>query len=224
MDMRKGTEVFLIVFMSFLLSGVPLPALETFELDGGLFFIGSGDPQSAPSPLLPSVGVTLPLKRSISIFQLEASFLLSGTWYQYANGRASPAEPGYRDYATACILADLRGRWIFLERESLSLGTDVGLSAFLRIPVPLGVSADAGSNFGNTLLYFYPLRFLYPATGVFGVYKITEGLDLKLALRVYWPLHLIWDGEQLPLPEGLLATGLIGLIWRLPATGAQTKS
>ena len=56
--MRKRTSVFLIVFMSFLLSGVPLPALNTFELDGGLFYIGSTDPQSAPSPILPAIGLT----------------------------------------------------------------------------------------------------------------------------------------------------------------------
>jgi hypothetical protein len=107
--MGKRTGVFLIVFMSFLLSGVPLPALDTFELDGGLFFIGSTDPDSAPSPILPAVGVTFPIQRKLWIFNLEYSFLLTGTYYQYANDRASPAEPEHRDYAVACILADIRG-------------------------------------------------------------------------------------------------------------------
>jgi hypothetical protein len=215
--MRKRTSVFLIVFMSFLLSGVPLPALETFELDGGLFFISSTDPNSAPSPLLPAAGVTLRMQRKLWIFQLESSFLLTGTYYQYANGRASPAEPDFRDYAVVCILADMRGAYTFLERESFSLGTDVGLSAFLRLPIPL--FSDAVQDFSSTLSYFYGFRFLYPETGIFGTYKVLENLDLKLSLRASWPLYLLWSPDDPPFPEGLLVSGLISLIWQMPPKG-----
>jgi len=212
--MRKETGIFLIVFMSFLLSGVPLPALDTFGLDGGLFFIGSTDPDSAPSPLLPAVGVTLPIQRKLWIFQPEYSFLLTGTYYQYANNRASPAELDFRDYAVACILADIRGAYTFLKRKKFSMGTDIGLSAFLRIPIPL--FPDAGEDFGSTLSYFYVFRFLYPETGFFGTYRIREDLDLKLSLRAYWPLYLLWSPEDPPFPEGLLVSGLISVIWHLP--------
>jgi len=220
--MRKETGIFLIVFMSFLLSGVPLPALDTFELDGGLFFIGSTDPDSAPSPILPAVGVTLPIQRKLWIFNLEYSFLLTGTYYQYANDRASPAEPEHRDYAVACILADIRGAYTFLERESFSLGTDVGLSAFLRIAIPL--FSDAVQDFGSTMSYFYVFRFLYPETGIFGTYGILENMDLKLSLRVSWPLYLLWSPADPPFPEGLLVSGLISVIWQLPPKESQTKS
>jgi hypothetical protein len=212
--MRNRTGVFLIVFMSFLLSGVPLPALDTLELDGGLFFITSTDPDSAPSPLLPSFGVTFPFKRKLRIFQLESSFLVTGTWYQYANGRASPAEPEHRDYATVCILSDFRGSYTFLKREPFNLGIDAGLAAFLRLPIPL--SSDAVGNLGSTFTDFYVFRFLYPETGIFGTYRILENLDLKLSFRACWPLYLLWSPDDPPFPEGLLVTGLIGLIWKLP--------
>lgn len=214
--MRKRTSVFLIVFISFLLSGVPLPALNTFELDGGLIYIGSTDPQSAPSPIIPAIGITFQFPKKIWIFDLESSFLLTGTYYQYANNRASPAELDFRDFAVVCILGDFRLAYKFLKRESFSLGTDFGLSAFLRIPIPLPVSPDASQNFGNTLSYFYAFRFLYPETGFFGTYRIMENIDLKLSLRASWPLYLLWDDEDLPFPEGLLVTGLISLIWHLP--------
>ena len=214
--MRKRTSVFLIVFMSFLLIDVPLPALNTFELDGGLIYIGSTDPQSAPSPIIPANGITFQFPRKLGIFDLESSFLLTGTYYQYANNRASPAEPDFRDFAVVCILGDFRLAYKFLNRESFSLGTDFGLSAFLRIPIPLPVSPDASQNFGNTLSYFYAFRFLYPETGFFGTYRILENIDLKLSLRASWPLYLLWDDEDLPFPEGLLVTGLISLIWHLP--------
>lgn len=220
--MRKRTSVFLIVFMSFLLSGVPLPALNTFELDGGLIFIGSGDPQSAPSPIIPAIGITFQFPKKIWIFDLESSFLLTGTYYQYANNRASPAELDFRDFAVVCILGDFRLAYRFLNRESFSLGTDFGLSAFLRMPIPL--FSDAAQDFGNTLSYFYAFRFLYPETGFFGTYSILENLDLKLSLQASWPLYLLWDDEDLSFPEGLLVSGLISLIWHLPPKESQTKS
>jgi hypothetical protein len=179
--MRKRTCAFLIVFMSFLLSGVPLPALDTFELDGGLIFLGSTDPQSAPSPILPTIGVTFRIPRKLWFFDLQSSLLLTGTYYQYENNRASPAEPEFRDFAVVCILADIRGAFTFVRRESFSLGADVGLSAFLRAPIPL--FSDASENFGDTLTYFYDLRFLYPESGFFGTYRIAENMDLKLSLR-----------------------------------------
>jgi hypothetical protein len=216
MGMRKETGVFLIVFMSFLLSGVPLPALETLELDGGLFIITSTDPDSAPSPILPAVGVTLPFQRKLGIFDVEASFLLSGTFYQYANDRASPAELDFRDYVVPCILADIRGSYTFLRREAFSLGADAGLAAFLRIPIPLPKSPNASENFGKTLSYLYVLRFLYPETGIFGTYRILENMDLKLSVRACWPLYLLWSPDDPAFPEGLLASVLIGIIWKLP--------
>ena len=96
------------------------------------------------------------------------------------------------------------------------MGMDLGLSAFLRLPIPLPVSENAVDNLSNTLSYFYGFRFLYPETGIFGTYRILENLDLKLALRAYWPLYLLWSSEDPSFPEGLLVTGLIGLIWQLP--------
>ena len=212
--MRKGTGFFLIVFMSFLLSGVPLPALDSFELDGGLLFITSRDPDSAPSPLLPAVGVTFPTEGKLWIFDLEYSFLLTGTFYQYANDRASPAEPEYRDYAVPCILADLRGVVPLVRRDSFTLGVDTGVSAFLRFPIPL--SSDAAEDFGNTVSYFYLFRFLYPETGFFSRFTAGEDVELKLSLRAYWPLYLLWSPDEPPFPEGLLVSGLISVTLNLP--------
>ena len=204
---------FLIVFISFLLSGVPLPALNPVELDGGLFIIGSNDPQSAPSPILPAIGMTFPIARTLWIFDLESSLLLSGTYYQYANDRASPAELDHRDFVVVCLLADLRGAYTFLKRESLNLGADLGVAAFLRIPIPL--FSDAAGDFGKTLGYFYLFRFLYPQTGIYGSYRIAENLDLKLSVRAYWPVYLLWHRDDPAFPEGMLGTVLFSLIWHL---------
>lgn len=217
--MRKTSSFFLIVFMSFLLSGVPLSALSTLELDGGLLYLGSTDPASAPSPITPAVGMTFQLPRRLWIFDLETSFLLSGTYYQYENDRASPSELEFRDFAVPSIIASLRAVYRLPIGQTVTLAADFGLAALLRIPIPL--FPDAAGDFGRTLGYLYGrLRFLYPETGISGTFAVMENIDLKVSLRSGWPLYLIWDGEDFPFPEGLLISALIGLIWHLP----QTKS
>jgi hypothetical protein len=220
--MRKGTGVFLIVFMSFLLSGVPLPALNTFELDGGLFIISSTDTDSAPSPIVPAIGVTFPIQKKLWIFDLETSFLLTGTHYQYANNRASLAEPEHGDFAVVCIVADIRGAVTFLDRKSFDMGADVGLAAFLRAPIPL--TSQATQDIGSTLSYWYGFRFLYPETGIFATYSILEDIDLKLSVRAAWPLYLLWSPQDPSFPEGMLLSTLISFIWHLPPKEPQTKS
>ncbi len=88
---------------------------------------------------------------------------------------------------------------------------------FLRVPIPL--FPDATQDFGRTMGYLHGrLRFLYPETGLFARLAVLENLDLKLSLRSGWPVYLFWDAEQLPFPEGLLVSGLIGLIWHRPQT------
>ncbi len=215
--MRKALVIFLFTTMIFLLSGVPLPALNTLELDGGLLFIGSTDEQSAPSPLIPAIGMSFRIPSKLWIFDVESSFLLTGTYYQYENGRASPAEPEHRDFAVTGILGDARLAYGFPVGKKITLGGDFGLALFLRLPIPL--FPDASQDFGPTFGYLHGrLRFLYPETGLFARLTVLENLDLKLSLRAGWPVYLIWDGEQLPFPEGLLVSGLIGLIWHRPQT------
>ena len=90
-----------------------------------------------------------------------------------------------------------------------------------RLPA---VDVDAVQDLGSTLSYLYLFRFIYPETGFFGTYGITENMELKLSVRGYWPLYLLWSPDDPPFPEGLLVTGLISVIWHLPPNDTQTKS
>jgi hypothetical protein len=201
-----------LVLVSFLLGGAPLPALSPLglELDGGLVLLGSTDPESAPSPIMPALGIVFPL-RALGPFVLESSVLLFGTYYQYANDRASPAEPEFRDFWMEAILGDVRLRHEWRFSDKVHAGADAGLALLLRAPIPL--SSEAAENFGATVGYVYgAARFLYPETGLFGRFAVLDNLDLKVSLRAAWPLYLLWDGEQLPFPEGMLLSGILGFV------------
>jgi hypothetical protein len=207
-------RVLALVLVSFLLGGAPLPAAgpSGLELDGGLVLLGSTDPQSAPSPIMPALGAVFPL-RSLGPLTLESSLLLFGTYYQYvaANDRASPAEPEHRGFWMQCILGDARLRYDWRLSDKIRAGADAGLALLLRVPIPL--SSEAGQDFGATLGYVYgAARFLYPETGLFARFSVLENLELKLSLRAAWPVYLLWDGEQLPFPEGMLLSGILGFV------------
>jgi hypothetical protein len=212
--MKKTWFLFVLINICFLLGGAPLPALSSLELDGGLLFLASIDPQGAPSPLLPTVGLAFPLLQRGG-FALESAFLLFGTYYKYEDGRASPVEQEHREYAVPAILADVRAGYGFRLGGALALGGDVGLALLLRFPIPLSSSAseEVGSAFGYL---FGAGRFFYPETGLSALFRLPQGIGIRIALRAFWPVFLLWGAEDLPFPEGLLVTGLVGLVFELP--------
>lgn len=213
--MRHPMRVFALMAVSFLLGGAPLPAadLSGLELDGGLVLLGATDPDSAPSPIMPAFGVTLPPWRSVGRFVLESSLLLFGTTYEYSDldARARPVDPANREFWVQGILGDARLRYDWRLGEKARLGADAGLAVLLRAPIPL--SSEGAQDFGPAFGYLYGrLRFLYPETGLFAVFPFTERLDLRPSLRAAWPLYLLWDGERLPFAEGLLVSLTLGFV------------
>jgi len=207
-------RVIALLLVSFLLGGAPLPAagLSGLELDGGLVLLGSTDPDSGPSPIMPALGIAFPLG-TVGPFALEGSVLLFGTYYEYAqlDDRARPVDLADREFWALGILGDARLRYEWRLGETVRMGADAGLALFLRAPIPL--SSEGSEDFGSAFGYLHSrLRFLYPETGLYVRFPFTERLELRPALRAAWPLYLLWDGEQLPFAEGLLLSLTLGFV------------
>lgn len=212
--MKRTAGAFAFLVLILLWASPALWSLSSIEFDGGMVFIGNTDTASAPSPLLPSLGMSFPILER-KFWGLDSGFLLLSTYYQYESGRATPVELENRDFVVFGILADARaGLHVTLGRV-VTLGLNGGLVLFLRVPVPL--FADAGPDFGPTLGYFYgKARALYPETELFVRFPLMEALDLRLAVRAYYPVFHLWDGESLPFWDQFILSGLIGIVYRLP--------
>jgi len=216
--MRK-TPLSSIFALCLLLACLPsLEALDYLDIHGGLLYLGNSEPESAPSPLLPVLGASIPVKPRFlegSHFALEAGLLLFGTTYQYQNRRATPAELEHRDFWVQGVLLDARIGLDWQLIPDLRLGLKAGPALLLRVPVPL--FADAGEDFGPTLGYLYgTLRFFYPEAELFAGYRILKDFELKLSLRACFPLFHLWDGEGLPFYDQLMIAGLLGVVYTLP--------
>lgn len=195
-------------------AGAPpgLSALNELEFDGGLTFLGNADPDGAPSPLMPTVGVNLPLETPVD---LEVGILAWGTYYLYADGRAVPAEVEWRDFWVLGLVADARIGYTFHFGENIGLGLHGGLALLLRVPIPL--FDDAAPQTGPAMGYLYGMaRFLYPEAEVSGRFRLTDSLTLRVSLRGYLPIFHLWDGEGLPFLDQLMVSGLVGVVYALP--------
>jgi hypothetical protein len=195
-------------------------SLKTIEFEGAMVWIGNADPAGAPSPLLPALGVSFPLLER-RLWAVEVGALLTGTYYEYTNGRAVPTDPEHRDFAVVAILADARAGLLVPLGRSVVLGLAAGLILYLPIPIPL--FPDASSELGPALGYMLQ-RCLYPETELSVRFPILPDLDLRLAARAGFPLLHLLDSEGLPFWDQMIVSGILGVVYRLPVKSAQTKS
>jgi len=195
-------------------------SLSEVEFEGAMVWIGDADPNGAPSPILPALGVSFPVLER-RLWGVEAGVLLTGTYYRYFNGRAIPAELELRDFAMVAILGDARAGLHIPLGRSVVLSLTGGLIFYLPLPIPL--FSDAWPKLGPTLAYMLQ-RSLYPETEISVRFPLLPDLDLRLGVRAGWPiLHMI-DGEGLPFWDQMIVSGVLGVVYRLPVKSDQTKS
>jgi hypothetical protein len=211
--MRPYTRLFILAGSLLLLSRAPLSALQQLRVEAGLVYQVNSQEDSAPSPLMPAVGVVLPWGGN-ERWHPEIGLLTFGTYYRLEGDRALPAELEQREFWVQGLLAAVRLGPDFKLKGELTLGLRGGLALLLRLPVPL---AGAGGDFGGLTSYFYGgLRLIYPEAGLFAALPVQERLTLRLSVRAGIPVFHLWDGEGAPFTDQLLTGLLLGFDWRLP--------
>ena len=211
--------VLILVCLALALSAQTAQAMDSLEGQGAMVWIGNADPDSAPSPLLPALGMNFPIVQRRR-WGLDAGLLLTGTYYEYVGGRAVPAELEHRDFAVVAILGDARAGLRLPIGSKAELGLNAGLLLFLRLPIPL--FADASENFGSALIYLLA-RSVYPEAELSFRFPIASSFDLRLAARAGLPWFHLWDGEPYAFWDQMVVSGILGVVYRFPPKD-QTKS
>lgn len=186
---------------------------DTLEVAGAMIWIGNADPNSAPSPLLPALGLNLPLKLQRR-WGFDVGFLVTGTYYEYSGGRAIPAEIEQRGYLVPIVLGDARWSLFVPLGQRVRLAFSAGALLFLRIPIPL--FPDASADFGPALLYLLE-RSVYPETSLSVRFPLLQSFDLEVGLRAGWPWFHLLDGEPYAFWDQLLVSAVLGFVYKLPA-------
>ncbi len=184
---------------------------DTLEVDGAMLWIGNVE--GAPSPLLPALGLNLPI-RVQRRWGFEVGVLVTGTYYGYVGGRAIPVELEQRDFLVLAALGDARWSLFVPLGQKVRLAFSAGALLFLRVPVPL--FADASADFGSSLLYLL-VRSVYPETALSVRFPLMPSFELEIGARAGWPWFHLWDGEPYAFWDQLLVSGVLGFVYKLPA-------
>ncbi len=189
-------------------------SLSEIVINGGLLLIGSTDSEAAPTPLLPIIGVSLPIDLPDPFF-LEPGLDFFGLYYFDTGERTVPTElETAGGFYTQAVLLSIKGGMRYPLTDVLEAGGTVGLDFLLRFPLEEGGSMD----------YFYGnLRFFYPELRGFLRWKIVESIGLIFSLRTFIPIFHLWDGEGLPFTDQFMVSLTAGLAIRLGAAPGEAK-
>ena len=208
--MKKSRGIIIVLLLV-----MPLTAalgLSWLEIDVGLLYLLNGDQDSGPSPLLTTLGASIPINRVSRPLVWNTGLHLFGVHYQYASDRATPAELEFADSLwTLGIMVDSTFGYRFAPGEKIGFGGAAGLAGVFRIPLfPVGGGAEF---WGDTFKYFLS-RFLYTEVMFFLDWAVREKLTLDFSLRILYPVFNLWGGGSLPFYDQLIIKGLIG--FRIP--------
>lgn len=207
-----------LIILILLTPGITALEIQGPVFRGGLLFLGSSEPDAAPSPLLSVPGISLPLRFTDHIL-LEPALQFFGTWYGFLSDISRPVPFNIEDEGKAWVLGVLidpafRAEWPL--GGTMAAGLSISPGFLLRFPL----ITEAGESFDTAaaLHYFFSAgRFFFPKAGLYLSLQATENITLRFQADTWFPLYHAWDDGGGPFWDELIVCGWLGLSWRLPA-------
>ena len=224
--MRSQSGRFTIILCIFAVLGSSAYALTAESVDayGGVLWIGNGAgtvdaPVGAPSPLLTTYSVTVPLRVS-RFFLFVPGIDVFGTRYGFEPGstKAVPVEIEYASgvWELGLVISPAVAFDLPL-RGGSHLGVFAGTSFVLRAPIVVWPETATDLR-GQVAQYHYGAgRFFYPEAGLYFQWLAFDNLSVALRGKVLFPLFHAWDGESVPFYDQLMVSGAVGFRFLLPS-------
>ncbi len=201
--MRSGKFAIFFILLLLVLPLSAIRALDWIEVDAGLMILINTYEDSAPSPLLNHLGVSIPIPliSAESPLYWDASLLFFFPLYYQHNEagdapKFSPAEIEKADTLwTLGIILETRFGYMFTLSERVRLGGAAGLAAVFRLPI---VAIEGGSAHQGEAWSYFLARSVYPQVEIACVWDVLDKLGLVFSVRGLFPIFHLWDGENLP--------------------------
>ena len=214
----------LCIFLAATLSAI---SIESFDVSGGVIWIGNTGDNTAPSPITSTLAVSIPIRFSPVVLIVPELGYFGGT-YGIENDRTVPVEIEFKDSVfVASFLASPRVVFAFNLSPSLILGASVGPTVVIRVPTVAWGEGETQRE--EIVAYQYAsARFFYPEVGLLFDWAIPLNVDipsdldqgegedsstnqsrvhLAVNVRGYLPVFHLWDGENLPFHDQLMVSG-----------------
>jgi hypothetical protein len=213
--MTTGKSKILCILLLLLFPLTAICGLDWIEADAGMMLLINTHEDSAPSPLFPFLGVSIPIPviSAESPLYWDASFLFFFPLHYQYNGaddepRFSPAEIERADTLwTLGIVLETRFGYLFTLSEKVRLGGAAGLAVVFRLPI--AAIEGGGTHQGEAWSYFL-VRSVYPQVEIACVWDVLDKLGLAFSLRGLFPIFHLWDGENLPFFDQFIMMANLG--------------
>ncbi len=189
--------------------------------DAGILYLGNSDTDSAPSPILRTIGTTVPFFYQSLLdeltFVIKGQILFWSGYYYFNGSRALPQEveaPGEKWNWVLATTIDPRFAFEYSFNHSITAGLDIGLAFLLRFPI---ISSESSSeNSSQILQYFFSNgRFFYPENNLYIIWNVFDNLALSFSLKFMYPIFHLWDTENLPFYDQFILSALIGFMIKI---------
>jgi hypothetical protein len=187
-------------------------SLQSVGIFHDTLWLGNSDGNSAPSPILSVWGASLRFFLNERWF-FAPELAVTSVEYLYRDGVALPAEI---EEANAVKTLDFLAGFPFLYRfrpaDDLSLFAGTGPAFSFKIPIQTYGKGSAGDVGGY---FMEKSRFIHWEVSAALEWDFFEYLAFCVRARLIVPLYRLWDGDSMPLYDGLMAGGSFGLRLKL---------
>jgi hypothetical protein len=184
-------------------------SFQGFGIFHDTLWLGNSDTDSAPSPIMSVWGALLKFSLPAENWYFSPEIGFTTVEYFYRDGAAFPAEIEYADAVkTVNIISTLPLLYRFAPAQDFLIHTGTGPAFSFKIPVTTygeGSAGDVGGYFTQKA------RFLHWEFSTDFEWGFFDYFGFFLRARFIIPLYRLWDGENKPLSDGLMAGGGFGL-------------
>jgi hypothetical protein len=165
--------------------------INGLEIESSIFTIVNSVGDSAPDPIVNTVGLSVPFRfMGHFLFRPEAQlFFLS---YAYQDGRAVPEDSMFDNVVVMSIMLNPTFGYEFPINPTLSWSAEGGLGFLLRFPVFLN-----GTTAGDMALpvtgWLLAGRLFYPDVGSGITWQFSPLFALTLRAQLFFPIFNLWN-------------------------------
>lgn len=205
-------------FLLFSLPLVVVPCLDfgSLRFDAGILFIGNAESDSAPSPVVNTIGFTVPLNQPGRI-RFQAGVQLFYTLYQMVDGKPLPVEievPGETWVSVLGAIFEPKVGVGTTVAETIDISVFVSPTVIMRFPLFTSVGSE---NDGDLLFQYFlnEVRYFYPGAELSVAWKISPFWSVSVSAKVFYPIYHEWIESARPFWDELFVTGSLGFMFRL---------
>lgn len=179
----------------------PLGALELWgvrfdglDVQGGVTWITNTVADSAPDPVVNSLGIGLPLRLRDGLWFRPEVWAYFQT-YAYQNRRPVPVEAMFDAVLMMALVLNPVVGYSFSPFENISLEAEAGLG-FVNRFVLFSWGAEGERTLDQMGWFFSDGRFLAPNLGIGTAWRWSEVFSIVLRQQVYFPVAALWGALE----------------------------